>query len=145
MMTLALRRLSRPSTYIALSALLFVVNLLVFSRVVYAQTTAGTGGDLSYVTQVLTAISSIGFLVVVVVGFVWYVWKGKDAEHLAKQNARLRDDVGDFERKATELERKYAGCEKRILELEQDLRSVSRDAERLRKANLKLQGIHDDE
>lgn len=141
MITLTTRRLVRPSTVVICVGLIFLLNLLIFTQIVFSQSqTAPVPKDsgLAEVAQVIGILTSIGFFITFLIGLVWYIWKGKDIEAKDKRIESLRDDNEDLRTKVGELKTELA-------EARAARKLRESEAEELRKANLRLQGIHDAE
>lgn len=126
-------RSPRTAVLFAATALIIVLNVLAFSQAGTGSPAAGTPpsavDDLipPFVARLSSVVTSVGVVAVV----VWWVFWGRNNEQL-KENFTL-------------LQQENALLEKKIARLELRIADLEKYAEDLRKANLRLQGLKDED
>lgn len=121
-------------TLIAIGILTFI-EFVLLKQTVFGQTPTPTPENydlLKIISFVVLVFNGVGFLA----AFVWYIVRGKSTDQLAKNNQDLV--ISNSELRAQKAEK-----DSRIAELEKLLKNEEDENERLRKANLRLQGVND--
>jgi H+/gluconate symporter-like permease len=134
-------KLRLPLLIFLTCSILFAAGLFVFTNAqgltpMPAQSTGATSYEAF--SFWISLIVQIAVLITLLVSFTWYVWRGKSNDQLKQNNAELKE--------ALELEEKQnAKLKVAIVEYEAEVKRLEHREERLRKANLRLQGIEGDE
>lgn len=122
-----------------LTALIAIGTMSVFEFAILTQTVFAQGAavetsydPLKIISLVVLAFNFIGFAA----AFVWYIVRGKSTDQLTKNNQ-------DLAMSNSELRAKVAELKAEVTEVRGKLESEEAENERLRKANLRLQGVND--
>lgn len=125
-------------TILIAAAVVIVFEVFFFTQTVIAQPALvlAESSDFDNVLKIANVAWLILSAIAFVAGFVWYVIKGKSSE---QQEATIKQ----LERSNSDLRGSNNDLRLEIGELRAEVKQIELENENLRKANLRLQGIHD--
>ncbi len=129
------RKLLRPRF-----ALIACIPALALNVIVYAQAQTPTPSvqwSLGDVAALVGIISAVVTMFLFLVGAGWYIVRGKNQEQLREQRDGWKDT-------AERLRGELADSKIEVAELHADKKRAEAAAEKLRKLNLRLQGLEDE-
>lgn len=124
-------------TLLLAAGAVLLFEVFFFTRTVYAaESAANDKNDFDVVLKSINVAWLILSAIAFIAGFVWYVIKGKSTEQQATTIKQLETSNSDLRASNSDLRLEVG-------ELKAELRQIELENENLRKANLRLQGIHD--